>query len=196
MLFVFGHMVLHLVSSGITFRGLVDRIDWFHYSSLGVLNALPIMLFAFSCVIWSSTVTLHFYISVRILLTTIWTCSLHFISTYVVSPWLRDLCAFSCQLNVYSIQSELEVPTMARMSRIMKGAIAICLSVYLTIGVGGYIEFQTSTKGNILLNYDPAAEPVMLIPFLGELILFTATFHAKINPSHTQFDSLPLTSSF
>ena len=62
-LFVFGHMMLHLVSSGITFRGLVDRIDWFHYSSLGVLNALPIMLFAFSCVIGSSTVTLHFYIS-------------------------------------------------------------------------------------------------------------------------------------
>jgi amino acid permease len=141
--FVFGHMVLHLFDTGVSFRGLVEQIDWFHYSSLGVLNALPIMLFA-----------------------------------------------FSCQLNVYSIQSELEVPTMARMSRIMKGAIAICLSVYLTIGVGGYIEFQTTTKGNILLNYDPAAEPVMLIPFLGITLTVLMAFPMNIFPCRYTLNEL------
>ena len=144
---VFIHTVLHFVYGDQSPKEVLDEIEWVNLgkedSGGGLLNALPIMLFA-----------------------------------------------FSCQLNVYSIQSELEVPTMTRMSRIARGAILICLAIYIAIGVSGYLEFGKETKGNILLNYDPSAEPVMLIPFLGITLTVLMAFPMNIFPCRYTLNEL------
>ncbi|OQR81916.1 sodium-coupled neutral amino acid transporter [Thraustotheca clavata] len=66
--------------------------------------------------------------------------------------------AFTCQVNVFSIYTELQRPTIPRMSQVVNRATGISVSIYLIIGVFAYLAFggslaDPSHKGNILLSF-------------------------------------------
>jgi amino acid permease len=80
--------------------------------------------------------------------------------------------AFSCQVNVCQIFEELkpatssirdtsdDVPTLAllkskqqMMKRITRNGILLCMSLYLLIGVFGFLDFTRTTADDILINY-------------------------------------------
>lgn len=80
--------------------------------------------------------------------------------------------AFSCQVNVCQIYEELkpatssirdtsdDVSTLAllkskqkMMKRITRNGILLCMSLYLMIGVFGFLDFTTTTADDILINY-------------------------------------------
>eukprot|EP01080_Neovahlkampfia_damariscottae_P010801 gene10801-3419_t len=62
--------------------------------------------------------------------------------------------AFSIQFNVLPIQRELYNPTNIRMGFVSIIGSLGSISVYLIMGIIGYLTFSNSTKGNILKNYD------------------------------------------
>ena len=80
--------------------------------------------------------------------------------------------AFSCQVNVCQIYEELKpvIPSVRdtsddisnvtiltlkqqMMKRITRNGILLCTSLYLLIGVFGFLDFTTSTTDDILINY-------------------------------------------
>ncbi|GLE03705.1 hypothetical protein PINS_up012607 [Pythium insidiosum] len=66
--------------------------------------------------------------------------------------------AFTCQVNVFSIYTELQRPCIRRMNKVVDRATLISVGVYLVIGVVAYLAFGPSlvdprNKGNILLSF-------------------------------------------
>jgi solute carrier family 38 (sodium-coupled neutral amino acid transporter), member 11 len=66
--------------------------------------------------------------------------------------------AFTCQVNVFSIYTELQRPCIRRMNKVVDRATLISLAVYLVIGVVAYLAFgpelvDPKYKGNILLSF-------------------------------------------
>lgn len=80
--------------------------------------------------------------------------SLYHMDTTAVTALPIIMFAFTCQVNVFSVQMELERPTNSRMRRVTKYAIAVCFFIYLGMGVFGYLDFLDKTDGNILKNFD------------------------------------------
>merc|ERR1712151_192066 len=60
--------------------------------------------------------------------------------------------AFCCQPNVPSIYTELERKSFRRMEHVSTGAMVLCLTVYLCIGITGFLAFGEATAGNVLQN--------------------------------------------
>ncbi|KAJ0403581.1 hypothetical protein P43SY_009029 [Pythium insidiosum] len=66
--------------------------------------------------------------------------------------------AFTCQVNVFSIYTELQRPCIRRMNKVVDRATLISVAIYLVIGVVAYLAFGPSlvdpkNKGNILLSF-------------------------------------------
>ena len=66
--------------------------------------------------------------------------------------------AFTCQVNVFSIYTELQRPCIRRMRKVVDRATLVSFLIYLTIGVSAYLAFGSSLvdpakKGNILLSF-------------------------------------------
>jgi len=61
--------------------------------------------------------------------------------------------AFVCHFNVLPMHAELASPTRTRMHAVLHAAIAMCLAVYLAIGVLGYLYTGHDTCDGIMANY-------------------------------------------
>ncbi|OQR81920.1 sodium-coupled neutral amino acid transporter [Thraustotheca clavata] len=66
--------------------------------------------------------------------------------------------AFTCQVNVFSIYTELQRPCIRRMNKVVDRATTVSVTIYLVIGVIAYLAFGGSLadpahKGNILLSF-------------------------------------------
>jgi len=61
--------------------------------------------------------------------------------------------AFTCQVNVFSIYTELQRPNIRRMTRVVKRSVGITFIIYCLIGLFGFLQFLDSTKDDILHNY-------------------------------------------
>jgi len=61
--------------------------------------------------------------------------------------------AFTCQINVFAIFDDLNRASERRMAKVSFRAISLCLLLYASIGVSGFLEFGHRTRGNILNNF-------------------------------------------
>ena len=82
--------------------------------------------------------------------------------------------AFLCQFNVLSIQNTLQRPTRKRMSHIVGMSVGASMILMYLFGLGGYMMYGSSIKGNVLLNIsvdksDYADESLYWLFLLGRI---------------------------
>eukprot|EP00299_Pterocystis_sp_00344_P018102 c9047_g1_i1.p1 GENE.c9047_g1_i1~~c9047_g1_i1.p1 ORF type:complete len:461 (+),score=88.58 c9047_g1_i1:43-1425(+) len=101
--------------------------------------------------------------------------------------------AFTCQVNVFAIYNELEVSSPAVMEKVTHWSMFTCLVVYITIGFFGFLEFQSSTCGNILQNFrtDLNNGHVMVIgAYLGITLTILMAFPLVIFPCRYSIETI------
>ncbi|CEG49884.1 sodium-coupled neutral amino acid [Plasmopara halstedii] len=91
--------------------------------------------------------------------------------------------AFTCQVNVFSIYTELQRPCIRRMNKVVDRATLISFLIYLCIGGVAYLAFgrqlvEPKYKGNILLSF-PLDDA--LIAFSRAAIAFTVAVAFPLN---------------
>jgi len=82
--------------------------------------------------------------------------------------------AYSCQMNVFPIWSELENPTPARMNIVNIAAMCLSSILYIMVGIFGYIKFPetSSNGGNVLQALPQTTFYIVLRCFFVFAILF------------------------
>eukprot|EP00475_Leptophrys_vorax_P022189 TRINITY_DN301_c0_g1_i1.p1 TRINITY_DN301_c0_g1~~TRINITY_DN301_c0_g1_i1.p1 ORF type:complete len:546 (-),score=117.74 TRINITY_DN301_c0_g1_i1:1392-3029(-) len=68
--------------------------------------------------------------------------------------------AFTCQVNVFSIYTELHRPCIRRMDRVVSRAVYVIFMLYGSIGFFGFLEHGERTSQDILHNYR-IVDPIM-----------------------------------
>ena len=73
--------------------------------------------------------------------------------------------SFMTQINLLQCFEELEKPSLRRMHKVLAKQHFICFSIYLTIGVFGYLSFPKSDDSfsSYLQRYDPVAHTDILV---------------------------------
>merc|ERR1711879_60355 len=70
--------------------------------------------------------------------------------------------AFASSQNIPPIVSKLENNSEARFIRVIFAAMAMCLVVYLSAAVSGYLSFGEKTESDVLLRYREGDVPVVI----------------------------------
>lgn len=83
--------------------------------------------------------------------------------------------AFSCQVNVPAIYSELEERNERGMRWVTRNGVAICLLAYSMMGIFGYLDFGNKTSDDILKNYCVDENPDVMIIASFLCITFSIT---------------------
>lgn len=76
-----------------------------------------------------------------------WHGALHALPIFCVS--------FLCHFNVLSTHTELHEPSRGRIAAVVHQTMALCCSLYLAVGVLGYLHRLGETRGDVLLNFAP-----------------------------------------
>jgi len=97
--------------------------------------------------------------------------------------------AFTCQMNVFSIFSELKNPTRGRMLGTGVGSLAVSGFVYLLIAVFGYLTFFGETQGNILLNY-AIDDPLFIVARIALSLILFLSYPLMAHPLVNSLDGL------
>ncbi|CCD17672.1 unnamed protein product [Trypanosoma congolense IL3000] len=84
--------------------------------------------------------------------------------------------AYLCHVNTFSIFFEMRKRSVARMTRDAAVSCTFCCCVYLLTGFFGYAEFGQAVDGSILKMYDPYANPIFFVCFVGIIIKLCAGF--------------------
>ena len=73
--------------------------------------------------------------------------------------------SFTTQINLLQCFEELEIPTLRRMHKVLAKQHFICFSIYLFIGVFGYLSFPLDDKSfdDYLQRYDPKTQYAVLV---------------------------------
>lgn len=90
--------------------------------------------------------------------------------------------AFTCQVNVFSIYDELERASPRRMGKVTNYAILICFMVYMLMGVFAYLHFGEDTQGNVLQNYFPTRDPMVIMAFAAITFTIVMAFPLLVFP--------------
>merc|ERR1711972_1055177 len=101
--------------------------------------------------------------------------------------------AFCCQPNVPAIYSELEDRSYRKMDRVSTGSMLLCLSIYLSMGMLGFMAFGQDTAGNVLINLQPALcllDPVVICGFACMATAVTMAFPLNIFPIRFALETL------
>lgn len=102
--------------------------------------------------------------------------------------------AFTCQVNVFSIYTELQRPCIRRMNKVVDRATLISVLIYLTIGVVAYLAFGSSLvdpkyKGNILLSF-PLNDTLIAISRAAITFTVSVAFPLNIFPCRFTIDMM------
>ncbi|GAA0138373.1 amino acid transporter [Lithospermum erythrorhizon] len=122
----------------------------------------------------------------------------------VVIPIMTN--AYVCHFNVQPIYNELEGRSPEKMNRVSRMTTAICVLVYASTAVAGYLLFGKSTESDVLTNFDrdlgiplsTAINYVVRIGYVFHLVLVFPVMHFSLRQT---MDSLffagspPLTES-
>ncbi|RHW73280.1 amino acid transporter [Trypanosoma brucei equiperdum] len=84
--------------------------------------------------------------------------------------------AYLCHVNSFSIFFEMKKRSVTRMTRDAAVSCSICCCVYLLTGFFGYAEFGPTVEGSVLKLYDPYANPVFFVCFIGIIVKLCAGF--------------------
>lgn len=93
--------------------------------------------------------------------------------------------AFSCQVNVFAIYSELSARSPSQMSSVTLYAVLICVLGYSLISIFAYLNFQQDTQEDVLKNYCLVDNPdiMMTIAFAFITLALTFSYPLSILPS-------------
>ncbi|CAD2214492.1 amino acid permease 3 [Angomonas deanei] len=91
--------------------------------------------------------------------------------------------AFMCQGITYSVYYEMKPKSSVKQLTVASGiGMTICTIFYIIAGVFGYLDFSNEVKPSILENYDPIADPYVMVAYVGMLIKIVAAFCANWIP--------------
>ncbi|KAG7396681.1 hypothetical protein PHYBOEH_001910 [Phytophthora boehmeriae] len=102
--------------------------------------------------------------------------------------------AFTCQVNVFSIYTELQRPCIRRMNKVVDRATLISFLIYLSIGVVAYLAFgpelaKPQYKGNILLSF-PMSDTLIAISRAAITFTVAVAFPLNIFPCRFTIDMM------
>ncbi|KAG1708989.1 hypothetical protein DVH05_022621 [Phytophthora capsici] len=102
--------------------------------------------------------------------------------------------AFTCQVNVFSIYTELQRPCIRRMNKVVDRATLISFLIYLSIGVVAYLAFgpqlvEPKYKGNILLSF-PLNDTLIAISRAAITFTVAVAFPLNIFPCRFTIDMM------
>ncbi|KAK8811481.1 hypothetical protein WA158_003215 [Blastocystis sp. Blastoise] len=93
------------------------------------------------------------------------------------------LFAFSSQVNVFEIQSELQGDQVKKMKRVNWTALPLALCVYVLDGFAGYAKYGEDIQGNILLNMISTPYPFVIVAFFLMVCVIVMAFPMNIFPA-------------
>ncbi|KAJ4884786.1 Transmembrane amino acid transporter family protein [Raphanus sativus] len=104
----------------------------------------------------------------------------------VVIPIMTN--AYVCHFNVQPIYNELEGRTPAKMNRVGRITTAVCVVVYASTAVSGYLLFGKDTESDILTNFDrdlgirfsSAVNYVVRVGYVLHLVLVFPVIHFSL----------------
>ncbi len=94
---------------------------------------------------------------------------------------------FTCQQNILSCYREMITPTMRRIRKVITRQIFISSSIYLMVGIFGYLTFGnhfSPTEQNILTKYSAKNVPVFIVAAVDQatiILIFSITFIQPLN---------------
>jgi amino acid permease len=97
--------------------------------------------------------------------------------------------AFLCHFNVLPMQDELIRPTRARVQRVTHTTMGICLFLYTSIAVTGYLRFTSSTCGDYLNNF-PNSDKIVTVGRIGLLLTLYCSFPLVVLPARATLSRL------
>ena len=181
LIFCFGISVAYLVTLGDILAPLGKEIfgngilsqRWFLMSLFSTVIMLPLSLLRDISSLQFSSILGVF--SILFLVVAVSIRSMYIISEHGIAPDIHwginrshgmnfflsvpiVMFAFTCQVNVFSIYTELQRPCIRRMNKVADRATFISLLFYLTIGIVAYLALGNSLvdpalRGNILLSF-------------------------------------------
>ncbi|KAK8803582.1 hypothetical protein WA158_001276 [Blastocystis sp. Blastoise] len=93
------------------------------------------------------------------------------------------LFAFSSQVNVYEIQTELGNDKDKKMKPVARYGMTISSLIYICMGVSGFLTYGNDIKGNILLNFASTPEPYVIAGFFAITFTIIMAFPLNIFPA-------------
>jgi amino acid permease len=97
--------------------------------------------------------------------------------------------AFTNQVNVFSIFTELHRPNLRRMKRVVSGSTLITFGLYFLIGIFGFLQNVKNTRPDILDNYD-ITQPEIAIAQIAVGITVILAFPINVFPLRFTIDAL------
>jgi len=103
--------------------------------------------------------------------------------------------AYTCHQNILTVFNEMRITTRRRDNRHKTSfgstiiSIIIAISVYLTIGITGYLTFGNSTKSNIISMYPPSNKLVLIGQLLMAIMVCTC-FALQCHPARKSFGNV------
>ncbi|ORX57199.1 hypothetical protein BCR36DRAFT_319389, partial [Piromyces finnis] len=103
--------------------------------------------------------------------------------------------AYTCHQNILTVFNEMKITSRRRDNRQKKAAVSsivsiiIAISVYLTIGITGYLTFGSKTKSNIISMYPPSNKLVLTAQLLLALMVCTC-FALQCHPARKSFGNV------
>lgn len=83
--------------------------------------------------------------------------------------------SFMCQINCVEVALEMRPRSVRRFTICAAVSMTICGVLYYITGLFGYLDFG-AIDGSILLQYDPIAQPQVLVSYIGVFIKICASF--------------------
>ncbi len=98
--------------------------------------------------------------------------------------------AFTCQINVIPIYNELERASARRFGKVTFRSVAISFSVYIIMGIFGYLNFRGNTNANILTNYcvNKTKDPLHISAYIAILATIALAFPLSVFPLRYTMD--------
>lgn len=93
--------------------------------------------------------------------------------------------AYTCRPNVFTIYGELLSPTPKTMSTVVSRSFMLSSSVYVMIGVSGWLHYGSTVQSDILRNIDISNDYLMAIAQLGLAISITLAYPLNVFPART-----------
>ncbi|ORC87356.1 amino acid transporter [Trypanosoma theileri] len=84
--------------------------------------------------------------------------------------------AFVCQINCFEVYWEMTDRSIKRFTLSSAVAMILCCALYIFTVFFGYIEFGSKLKGSILLMYNPVAEPMVMVAYVGILVKLCVSY--------------------
>jgi len=92
------------------------------------------------------------------------------------------LFAYTCHVNVFSIYTELQRPSIQRMNKVVHRSVFITACVYLSTGLFGYLHYYENTNADILKNLD-VSDPLSAIATVAVGLTVVLSYPLNIYPA-------------